>query len=78
MGLRGYPLAFRQVIWPQRSARTNSPAALDVACPICSVQPGELCQDVMRGCIGPIERPHLYRISVAADEVEQMANYDIK
>jgi len=41
-------------------------AALDVACPICGVAPGELCQDVVRGHIGPVERPHLYRTSVAA------------
>jgi hypothetical protein len=43
-------------------------AALDVACPICGVQPREVCQDVVRGCIGPVKRPHAYRISVAAEE----------
>ena len=42
-------------------------AALDVACPICGVPPGELCQDVVRGHIGPVERPHLYRTRVAAE-----------
>ena len=38
-------------------------AALDVECPICGVPPGDLCQDVVRGHIGPVERPHLYRTS---------------
>jgi len=42
-------------------------AALDVACPICGVAPGELCQDVVRGHVGPVERPHLHRTSVAAE-----------
>jgi hypothetical protein len=42
-------------------------AALGVACPICGVQPGELCRDVVKGCIGPIQRPHVYRMSVAAE-----------
>ena len=42
-------------------------AALDVACPICGVQPGELCQDVVRGCIQPVPEPHLYRIKVSAE-----------
>jgi hypothetical protein len=42
-------------------------AALAVACPICGVAPGELCQDVVRGHIGPVARPHVYRISVAAE-----------
>ena len=46
---------------------TNSPAALDVACPICGVQPGDLCQDVVRGCIQPVPEPHLYRIKVSAE-----------
>jgi hypothetical protein len=41
-------------------------AALAVACPICGVLPGEVCQDAVRGCIGPVKRPHAYRISVAA------------
>jgi hypothetical protein len=44
-----------------------APDPLDVACPICGVPPGELCQDVVRGHIGPVERPHLYRISIAAE-----------
>ena len=42
-------------------------AVLDVACPICGVQPGELCQDVVRGCIQPVPEPHLYRIQVAGE-----------
>jgi len=42
-------------------------AALDVACPICGAAPGELCQDVVRGHIGPVKRPHRYRASVAAE-----------
>ena len=42
-------------------------AALRVACPICDAERGELCEDVVAGCIGPVERPHVYRISVAAE-----------
>jgi hypothetical protein len=45
-------------------------AALAVACPICGVQSGELCEDVVRGYIGPAARPHVYRIRVAAEVSE--------
>jgi hypothetical protein len=37
-------------------------AALNVACPICGVQPGEPCQDIVGGFIQSVEQPHLYRI----------------
>ena len=30
-------------------------AALRVACPICDAERGELCEDVVAGCIGPVE-----------------------
>ena len=42
-------------------------AALNVACPICGVQPGEPCQDIVRGFIDPVERPHLYRVTVSVE-----------
>ena len=45
-------------------------AALAVACPICDADRGELCQDVVRGHIGPAARPHVYRIHVAAEVSE--------
>jgi hypothetical protein len=42
-------------------------AALAVACPICGVASGVLCQDAVGGYIGPVKRPHVYRISPAAE-----------
>ena len=40
---------------------------LSVTCPICDAEPGELCQDVVRGCIGSVERSHVYRFQIAAE-----------
>jgi hypothetical protein len=37
-------------------------AALNVACPICGVQPGYPCEDIVGGFIQPVDPPHLYRI----------------
>ena len=42
---------------------------LSVPCPICDAQPGDLCQDAVRGYIGPVERPDVYT-SVAAEVSE--------
>jgi hypothetical protein len=40
---------------------------LSVTCPICDAQPGELCQEVVRGCIGSAARSHVYRFQIAAE-----------
>ena len=41
-------------------------AALRVACPICDAERGELCEDVVAGCIGPVAAARV-QISVAAE-----------
>ena len=46
---------------------TPDAAALNVACPICGVQPGEPCQDIVRGFIRPVEGPHLYRVTASVE-----------
>ena len=47
----------RPVRLPRSASRVRSAAS----------QPGELCEDFVRGRIGPAARPHVYRIRVAAE-----------
>ena len=54
------------------TASTNSPAALDVACPICGVEAGEPCQNVVRGFIRSERQPHRYLVQVAREMVKAM------
>jgi hypothetical protein len=59
MGLTGYADPSRtQMTQPQLSE------ALDVACPICGVDAGAQCHDLVQGLLRPVG-PHLYRAQVA-------------
>lgn len=42
------------------------PAALSVVCPLCDAQPGQACQDAVKGWVRSVD-PHLTRIAAAVD-----------